>query len=65
MVNRHLEGNMAHNLPKTRGRGADYEPYFLERALASLLRLTKNYPMTQLPFTWPFLIALAELRCMA
>jgi hypothetical protein len=29
---------MAHNLPETRGRGADYEPYFpSERALTNLL----------------------------
>jgi hypothetical protein len=26
--NVHQEGNMTHNLPETRGRGADYEPYF-------------------------------------
>jgi hypothetical protein len=30
---------MAHNLPKTRGRGADYEPYFpSEWAVASTQR---------------------------
>jgi hypothetical protein len=53
---------MAHNLPETRGRGADYEPYFpSERALTSLLPLTSNYPTTQ-PLTWPFLTALEELR---
>jgi hypothetical protein len=38
---------MAHNLPETRGRGAEYEPYFpSERALTSLLPLTSNYPTT-------------------
>jgi hypothetical protein len=54
---------MAHNLPETRGRGADYEYNYFpsERALTSLLPLTSNYPMTQ-PLTWPFLTALAELR---
>jgi hypothetical protein len=53
---------MIHNLPETRGRGADYEPYFpSERALTGLLPLTSNYPTAQ-PFTWPFLTALAELR---
>jgi hypothetical protein len=47
---------MAHNLPNTRGQGADYEPYFpSERAS------TSNYPMIQ-PLTWPFLAALVELR---
>jgi hypothetical protein len=36
---------MAHNLPETRGQGADYKPYFSrERALISLLPLTSNYP---------------------
>jgi hypothetical protein len=39
---------MAHNLAETRGRGADYEPYFpSEWALTSLLPLTSNYPTTQ------------------
>jgi hypothetical protein len=52
---------MAHNLPETRGRGADYEPYFpSEWALTSSLPLTSNYPTTQ-PLTWPFRTALAEL----
>jgi hypothetical protein len=56
---------MAHNLPETRGRGADCEPYFpSEQALTSLLPLTSKYPMTQ-PLTWPFLTALAELRRLA
>jgi hypothetical protein len=54
LVNARREGNMAHNLPETRGRGADYEPYFpSERALTSLLPLTSNYLTTQ-PLTWPF-----------
>jgi hypothetical protein len=39
---------MAHNLPETRRRGADYEPYFPgEQALTSLLPLP-NDPTTYL-----------------
>jgi hypothetical protein len=45
---------MVHNLLET--RDADYEPYFSERALTSLLHLSSNYPTTQ-PLTCPFLIA--------
>jgi serine/threonine protein kinase len=45
IVNAHQEGNMAHNLPETRGRFADYEPS--ERAFTSLLPMTSNYPRTQ------------------
>jgi hypothetical protein len=53
------EINMGHNLPETRGRGADYEPYFpSERALTGLL---PNYRTTQ-PVNWPLLTAPAELR---